>query len=486
MMVITSRIALPGLHVATQCPSIENQTILPARRFAGTPSQDVFTPVLPKLGQFTVFPPSMIHEITRLVHQHHALNLAQGTPAMEQDKSLREVVAQAALAGKDKYTPAQGLDFCLTAIADNRNKELNPAVPYKASDVLFTAGGTEAFSTLMHVLLQPNDDIITSDPYYGLYAGAIQSAMGGDPQRLKEHLKTFPMKQVPVGNTGKQEYQFDLDAFEKSLTDQTKVVLLITPHNPTGAVLSKTDFERIAHIIDAWEIKHPGRTISVVSDETYEHILYDNQAHVSAASVPNILKRLFLINSLSKTFNTTGERIAHLLIPPSPPNAPAEVETAKKHLMESLRDHKNASSMCGFEGFQDLVKAAYGQLAGPKYYQELHDHYDKKRQLMLTLLDQSPFNHYYVPKAGYFIMVDITNILDHLKPDVKQKYQVADAESFVRNLLIPEIKVGVVPGSGLYHHPEVGKNMIRISFCPDQKTIEDAFVHLAKLNGFMQ
>ncbi|MCA9806935.1 MAG: pyridoxal phosphate-dependent aminotransferase [Cyanobacteria bacterium HKST-UBA06] len=442
--------------------------------------------VIPR--QARVFASSAIHSITELALRHGAVNLGQGTPDDEHPQRLRDELAASAQADRSRYTAIQGMPALRQALADNFNRELNPALPYQPDDIMVTQGATEAFFIAINSTVGPDDEVVTTDPYYGLYTGSLQMAFGGD-DKIERQLKPFPLKLEPLTEgdyAGQPHFVFDMDAFANTLTEKTKAVVLFNPHNPTGAVLNASQLKRMGHILDDWEFGHPGQHIMVIADETYRHILFDGRPHVSVAAEPSLQKRLIYINTLAKTFNTTGYRIGSLALPPTPPGACRDVQDAKAEWMRNLKGLKNVTSMCSPEPIQAMAVVALNQMATPDYYQSLHERYGARRRKMLDHLSRSPFaGHYAVPDGGYFVMVDIGPTLDRLRPEVKTQYQINDADSFVRNFLIPQIKVAAIPGNGLFRDQQQGGRYIRLSFCQNDDTIEAAFRNLEALSAYL-
>lgn len=433
---------------------------------------------------------SAIHDITALAQRHSTpenpvISLGQGTPTDAQPLELRQHQAAMILEDRSRYTLVKGIPALLEAASQHLNREINPVRPYNPEDILVTSGATEAFFVSLQPLVKPGDHVVSADPYYGLYNGSLETALGGQ-SAMRRNFKTFPLQQVQNPRDGSWSFQFDPKAFESALTDRTKVVILITPHNPTGTRYSKQDLTQIAKIIDRWEAQHPGKTITVISDETYRHITFGDEPHVSAASIPGLQKRLILINTLSKSFNTTGHRVGYLAMPPSSGRQTRLQAAAKAEWMRNMMAVRNVTSMCCSEPDQLMAVKALTETGTEAYYRGLKETYTRRRQVALDLLKNSPFQHHFIPDGGYFIMANVKPVIDHLDPKIKSRYKITDSDSLVRNFLIPELKVAMIPGTGLFKDQRLGRQFVRLSFCQDEGTLRAGFNNLNKLKQYLQ
>jgi len=368
-------------------------------------------------------------EMSALAVATGSINLGQGFPDTDGPAVVARAAADAILAGRgNQYPPGPGIPELRQAIAAHQKRfyglDLNPD-----SEVLVTAGATEAIAAAMLALLEPGDEVIALEPYYDSYAACI--AMAGATR--------VPVTLRPPG------FRPDIDALRAAVTSRTRLILLNSPHNPTGMVLSAAELAAIAGI--AVE-----RDLLVVTDEVYEHIVFDGE-HISIVSLPGMAGRTVSISSAGKTFSFTGWKIGWV--------------TGSPALVAAVRSAKQFLTYVSGGPFQYAIATA---LAMPdSFFASLAADLRRKRDLLAAGLDRAGFE-VFSPQGTYFITTDI----GRLSTD--------DGADFCRRL--PE-RCGVVaiPNAVFYDHAEAGRSQVRFAFCKRDEVLSEAASRLARLAG---
>lgn len=239
------------------------------------------------LGADGVPRPTIFAEMSALAARTGSINLGQGFPDVDGPESVKRVAADAIAAGVNQYPPGPGVPELRHAIADHQRRHYG-LEPDPDTEVLVTTGATEALAAALLALTEPGDEVLTLEPYYDSYAAVI--ALAG-----ARHT-TAPLAATPDG------FRLDADALRAAVTDRTRVILLNTPHNPTGAVLTRDELAVVAEVAERHDCL-------VVTDEVYEHLTYDGVAHVPFATLPGVADRTLTISSAGKTFSFTGWKI---------------------------------------------------------------------------------------------------------------------------------------------------------------------------------
>jgi N-succinyldiaminopimelate aminotransferase len=366
-------------------------------------------------------------EMSALATTTGAINLGQGFPDTDGPESVREAAVRALRDGRgNQYPPGPGIPELRTAISDHQRRfydiDLDPD-----TDVLVTAGATEAIAAAMLALLEPGDEVIAFEPFYDSYAACI--AMAG-AQRVPLTLRT-------------PSFRPDLDELRAKITPRTRLLLLNTPHNPTGMVLTAEERGAIA----ALAVEHD---LLVVTDEVYEHLVYEGTHHPIAA-LPGMRERTVCISSAGKTFSFTGWKVGWAMA-----DAPliAAVRTAKQYL-----------TYVSSGPFQYAIAEA---LRLPDtYFDTFRADLRRKRDLLGDGLRATGFE-VYQPHGTYFITTDIA------------PFGEKDAYSFCRAL--PE-RCGVVavPNSVFYDDPDAGRSQVRFTFCKRDDVLHEATSRLQRL-----
>lgn len=349
---------------------------------------------------------SIFTQMSALANATGAYNLSQGFPSFEPDTLLVEKLAYYAANGKNQYCPATG-------IAELRN-QLAKLYNYNAdTEITVTSGASEALFSAIATVVSPGDEVIIIEPAYDLYAPAIQ-LQGGVP--------VFVQMKYP-------DFTIDWDEVESKITNKTSLIIINTPHNPTGKVLTNQDITSLENIIN----KHPN--LYLVSDEVYEFILFDERKHVSLSSSPILKERAFVCSSFAKTFHITGWKIGYCLAP--------------KKLSEELRKVHQYITFCTFTPAQYAI-ADY--LEQSEAYLELASFYQKKRDLFALALRDTEFA-FELTEGTFFQNVSYKHLSE--KSDIE-----------VSKLLTEKIGVASIPTSVFYEN-KTDHKVLRFCFAKD-------------------
>ncbi|MCX5141249.1 MULTISPECIES: pyridoxal phosphate-dependent aminotransferase [unclassified Streptomyces] len=378
------------------------------------------------------FGTTIFAEMSALAVRTGAINLGQGFPDTDGPEEVREAAVRALRAGHgNQYPPGPGVPELRTAITGHQQRRY--ALAYDPdTEVLVTAGATEAIAAALLALLEPGDEVIALEPYYDSYAACI--AMAGATR--------VPVTLHPEPSAG--SYRLDLDELRAAVTPRTRLLLLNTPHNPTGTVLTREELSAIAAL--ACE-----RDLLVVTDEVYEHLVFEGE-HLPLASFPGMRERTVTISSAGKTFSFTGWKVGWI--------------TASPELVAAVRSAKQFLTYVSAGPFQYAVAEA---LRLPdSYFDTLRADLRAKRDLLSTGLAEAGFE-VYRPAGTYFVTTDIRP----LDP-------AGDGFAFCRSL--PE-RCGVVavPNAVFYDHREQGAPFVRFAFCKRTEVLEEAVSRLKGL-----
>ncbi len=374
------------------------------------------------------FGTTVFAEMSALAASTGAINLGQGFPDTDGPEEVREAAVGALRDGRgNQYPPGPGVPELRAAVSEHQQRFYGLSFD-PDTEVLVTAGATEAIAATMLALLEPGDEVIAFEPFYDSYAACI--AMAG-------------AKRVPL-TLRAPSFRPDLDELRAKITPRTRLLLLNTPHNPTGMVLTAEEQSAIA----ALAVEHG---LLVVTDEVYEHLAFDDAAHVPIATFPGMRERTVSISSAGKTFSFTGWKVGWAMA-----DGPliAAVRTAKQYLT-----YVNAGP------FQYAIAEA---LRLPDaYFDGFRADLQRKRDLLGDGLRAAGLK-VYQPQGTYFITTDIT------------PFGEKDAYAFCRAL--PE-RCGVVaiPNSVFYDDPEAGRSQVRFTFCKKDDVLHEATARLQRL-----
>ncbi|MFI6244704.1 pyridoxal phosphate-dependent aminotransferase [Streptomyces sp. NPDC051016] len=377
------------------------------------------------------FGTTIFAEMSALALSTGSINLGQGFPDTDGPEEIREAAVRALREGRgNQYPPGPGVPELRTAIAAHQERRYGLSSDPDA-EVLVTAGATEAIAAALLALVEPGDEVVALEPYYDSYAACI--AMAGGTR--------VPVTLRPDGGA----FRLDLDELRAAVTPRTRLLLVNTPHNPTGTVLTRAELTAIAEL--AVE-----RDLLVVTDEVYEHLVYDTAEHVPLATLPGMRGRTVTIGSAGKTFSFTGWKVGWV--------------TSTPELVTAVRSAKQFLTYVSSGPFQYAVAEA---LALPEsYFEAFRQDMQTKRDILAAGLKEAGFTVY--DTAGtYFITTDIRPLGE------------TDGFAFCRSL--PE-RAGVVaiPNAVFYDHREAGAPFVRFAFCKRAEVLKEAAERLRQLS----
>jgi len=366
-----------------------------------------------------LFTESVIREMTRVAQQHDAINLAQGFPDFPAPDLLKEAAARAIHSDINQYAITWGAKRLRDAIAvkyyDWYGLDVNPE-----TEVTVTCGATEAMVSVMLAVVDPGEEVIVFEPFYENY----------DRDTL-----LCGARPVYVPMRGRE--QLDLDRLAAVFSDRTRAIVINTPNNPTGRVVTRSDLEGIAELCR----RHDAFAIT---DEIYEHIYYEGE-HVPMATLPGMRDRTITVSGASKTFAVTGWRVGTVVAPP-------EVTGAIRKVHDFLTVGSPAP-------LQEAVAIAMESL-GPDYYTDMALHYRTRRDILVAGLKEAGFVCE-PPEGSYYVLCEFSGLSD-----------LPDDEFAV--WLTAEHGVAPVPGSSFFRDPEDGRHLVRFAFCKTESLLREA------------
>lgn len=364
--------------------------------------------------------------MSKLANDHGALNLSQGFPNFECSPKLIELVEKYLRKGMNQYAPLSGIQPLREIIAQ-KTSDLYGISYHPDQEVTIVSGATEALYAAITAVVQTGDEVILLEPNYDSYEPAVR-LNGGIP--------------VYVTLTPENNYQIDWSVVKAKITEKTKLILLNTPHNPTGTVMSKDDLEQLAAIVK-------DTNIFIVSDEVYEHIIFDGHNHWSPIRHPELQKRTFVCGSFGKTFHVTGWKVGYCLAP--------------QQLSEEFR---KVHQWLTFSTVTPIQYALAEFLQEPDNYLSVSKFYQEKRDKFISCIQGSRFE--WTPASGsFFQCVNYSKITDENDLALAQR-------------LTKEIGVASIPVSVFYHQKNDYK-ILRFCFAKDDQTLEIAGERLSKL-----
>ena len=386
-----------------------------------------------KAGRFTE---SVIREMTRLAMQHGAINLAQGFPDFPAPAEIKEA-ARAAIAGDiNQYAITWGARDLREAIAQQFTARHGvPVDPER--DITVCCGSTEAMISSMLAVVDPGDEVVIFEPFYENY-GPDAILSGARPR--------FVRLRPQAGTGASGAWTFDPAELAAAFGPRTRAIIVNTPNNPTGKVFTREELGVIRDLCVRWNAL-------AITDEIYEHILYDGTQHVALASLEGMRDRTITINGLSKTYSVTGWRVGWAIAPP-------DIAGAIRKVHDFLTVGAAAPLQAAGAGAVRTAEA---------YYQRLAAGYRERRDFALAFLERAGFRCFR-PAGAYYIMTDISN------------FKFADDLECSR-FLVEKAGVAVVPGSSFYQDPADpdGRRQVRFAFCKTRETLEAAATRLARL-----
>ncbi len=387
------------------------------------PEQGPVRRVSSKAGRFTE---SVIREMTRLADRHNAINLAQGFPDFSAPRFIKDAAHRAIDAEFNQYSVTWGSPRLREAIARKYDRHYGWTVDPE-QEITVCCGATESMVSSILALIDPGEQVVVFEPFYENY---------GPDTIIAGALPVFvPLD--PIGGWAFDEVALESRIREAAARGKVRALILNTPNNPTGRVFAREELETIARLAKSYDFY-------VITDEIYEHITYDGHQHTPIALIPGMRERTVTVSGLSKTFSITGWRLGYVI-------APSDLTAAIRKVHDFLTVGAPAP----------LQEAAASALdIDDDYYAELAESYRRRRDLLLQLLDDAGFRTW-TPHGAYYIMADISALTDE-----------TDVEFVGR--LIRERNVAAVPGSSFFSRPELGRHLVRFTYCKTEALLAEA------------
>lgn len=366
---------------------------------------------------------SIFTTISQMAIENKALNLGQGFPNFDGPSFVKGGMTKALMSGLTQYAAPHGIISFRKLISEQQKNHYDLEYDIERQ-VTITTGATEALYCAIMAFINPNDEVVIFEPFYDAYKADVVLA-GGIPRYVTLH---------------KPDFSFDFSEFERAINKKTKMIIVNSPHNPTGKVFSRKELEFIAEVAKK-------NDLIVLSDEAYEFLTF-NKEHIPIASLEGMMERTLSVYSSGKTFGMTGLKVGYVC-------ANDNISHAIRKVHQWVTFTVNTPSQYGIaEGFRNL----------DEYIPKFKEEYLAKRNLMLSLLKQTPFKAYQ-PDGTYFILIDIPR--DHFYNDV-------DAAT----RLIKEHKVATIPTSVFYARSDEGSSMLRLCFAKNDDTIIEGIARL--------
>jgi aspartate/methionine/tyrosine aminotransferase len=392
------------------------------------------------------FTESVIREMTRQAMKYDAVNLAQGFPDFSAPAEIKRAAQEAIAADVNQYAITWGAKSLRNAIA-RQMREAQGIDVDPEKEIVVCCGSTEAMIATLFAVCNKGDEVVVFEPFYENYGP--DSILSGAKPRFVSLRPPNRTGQSPVTTEANGEWTFDeqelREAFQhQTASHHTKAIIVNTPNNPTGKVFTRKELELIRDLCVEYNVL-------AITDEIYEHILYDGSKHISLASLDGMRERTITINGLSKSYSVTGWRVGWAV-------APAAITNAIRKVHDFLTVGAPAP----------LQEAGAAALSLPgSYYRELADRYRTRRDHLIPALEKAGFLCYR-PRGAYYVMTDIS------------AFGFADDVEFA-SYLVKEIGIACVPGSSFYKHPKDGSQQVRFAFCKKSETLDEAARRLEKL-----
>ncbi|HEX5410167.1 MAG TPA: aminotransferase class I/II-fold pyridoxal phosphate-dependent enzyme [Gemmatimonadaceae bacterium] len=374
------------------------------------------------------FTESVIREMTRIAHQHEAINLAQGFPDFPMPAPMKDAACAAIRGDINQYAITWGAPALRLAIAEKYRRWYGMDVDPER-EITVTCGATEAMASTFLALLDPGDEVIILAPFYENY---------GPDAILADARPVY----VPLEGP---DWRLDPERLRRAFTSRTRAIVVNTPHNPTGRVLTRDEISLIASLC----VEHE---VMAFTDEIYEHIRYAG-AHHALATWPGMRERTVTISGLSKTFSCTGWRLGYALAP-----------EAQSVAIRKVHDFLTVGAPAPLQ-----AAAAVAMRFDADYYNQLARDYRERRDLLAAALSEAGFV-FSPPQGAYYILADFSALSD-APDDVFAKWMTAD------------VGVATVPGSSFYGEGDLGRRVVRFAFCKKTETLARAAERLATLRA---
>ncbi len=367
------------------------------------------------------FTESVIREMTRVSDAMNGLNLSQGFPDFESPAEIKAAAIKAINTNWNQYPVTFGEPELREAIS-RKVLKYNKIKCNPDTEVTVTCGATEAMIATLKAIINPGDEIIIFEPFYENY-GPDGILSGAKPKYVK--LNT-------------PDWHFDYNELADAFNEKTKAIIINTPNNPTGKVFSKQEFEFIASLCKKWDCY-------AITDEIYEHIIYDDSEHISLASLQGMEERTITINSISKTYSVTGWRVGWAIASPK--------ITAR---IRKVHDFLTVGAPTPFQH-----AAAEALEFSADYYKGLQQKYESSRKFLSETLIEFGFKPY-IPKGAYYIIADVSDLFPKLKAKDDFDFSIK---------LIEKTRVATVPGFSFYSGKNIVSKQVRFAFCKKQETL---------------
>jgi aminotransferase len=371
--------------------------------------------------------------MTREALKHGAVNLSQGFPDFAAPEDIKRVAMQAIADDINQYAITWGARDFRNSIATKTKRYLGLDIDPE-TEITVTCGSTEGMIAAMMATVDPGEEVVIFEPFYENYA----------PDAI---LSDATPRYVPLRAP---DWSFDEQELRSAFNSKTKAIIVCNPNNPTGKVFTRHEMEFIAALCQEFDAL-------CFTDEIYEHIIYPREgaeiAHISMAQIPGMRERTVIVNSMSKTYSVTGWRVGYCIAPP-------EITGA----IRKVHDFLTVGAAAPLQ-----AAGAYALSLPPEYYDQLQSEYERRRDLLLPVLQNAGFATF-SPDGAYYIMTDIS------------AFGFVDDVEFTKHL-IREVGVACVPGSSFYSVPERGRQQVRFCFCKKDETLQLAAERLEKLRS---
>jgi len=394
------------------------------------------------------FSESVIRDMTRQAALHGAINLAQGFPDFSAPEEIKRAAQQAISDDVNQYAITWGAKNLRHAIA-RQMKEWQGLDIDPEREIVVCCGSTEAMIATLLAVCNKGDEVVVFEPFYENY-GPDSILSGAKPRfvSLRPPHGTGATAVAPssdaIAVSSDSEWMFDPQELREAVQHHTKAIILNTPNNPTGKVFTRKELELIRDLCVEYNVL-------AITDEIYEHILYDGAEHISIASLEGMRERTITINGLSKSYSVAGWRVGWAVAPPAITNA-----------IRKVHDFLTVGAPA------PLQEAGAMALSLPaSYYRELAERYRTRRDHLIPALEKAGFRCYR-PRGAYYVMTDISAF--GFKNDVE-----------FAAYLVKDVGIACVPGSSFYKHPKDGAHQVRFAFCKKPETLDEAGRRLEKL-----
>lgn len=377
------------------------------------------------------FGTTIFTEMTNLANEHGAINLGQGFPDFEAPAFIKEAARAAVEADVNQYAPGRGRPRLREAIAATMERRYGVAVD-AGSEVVVTHGATEALFAAIMSQVNPGDEVILFEPYYDAYVPDVEMA-GGVP-------RYYPLE-PPA-------WRIEEEKLASLFNEKTRLIVVNSPHNPTGKVYDEAELELIADLCQAHDVV-------AITDEVYEYITFDGVVHRPLASLPGMRERTITISSAGKTFSVTGWKVGWAVAAPP--------------LAEAVFRAHQFITFSGAAPLQEATAVALETAEAHGYYEALQETYERKRDYLASALDAAGLPPI-TPQGTYFIMVDISGL------------DFGDDVAFCRHLTT-EVGVAAIPPSAFYTTPGGGETVARFAFCKTDEALKEAAERLQRWQG---